>query len=138
MLKQLSLEVFGTAESHPSPEPARTPRETPFWDPDLRELYVAGRLVKRFTRPIPVLELILQAFEEASWPRALRSPLPLGRNAKRLLHDAIKRLNLCQKERAIQFGGDGTGLGIRWQLVAAWCARFRNKPESESAFGKTH
>lgn len=42
---------------------------------------------------------------------------------KRRLHDTIKSLNRHQKNRLIRFKGDGTGQGIRWELVTAATGR---------------
>ena len=43
-------------------------RQVPTWDSKTRELRVDNRLVKRFRRPAPMLELVLAAFQELRWP----------------------------------------------------------------------
>ena len=40
-------------------------------------------------------------------------------HTKRRLHDTINSLNRCQKHSMIRFIGDGTGEGIRWELIRA-------------------
>jgi hypothetical protein len=38
-------------------------------------------------------------------------------NSKRRLHDTINSLNRNQKQNLLRFTGDGSGQGIRWELV---------------------
>ena len=94
-------------------------RIVPVWNPALRELQLSRRFVKRFARPAPILEAILARFQELSWPARIDDPLPpqAGIDPRQRLHDAIKRLNRCQKPQFIRFSGDGTAKGIRWELV---------------------
>ncbi len=91
----------------------------PKWDRDRRELRVGGKLVKVFKLPSPMQEAILVAFEEEQWPPRIDDPLPGHPDhlPKRRLHDTIKSLNRNQKNSLIRFMGDGTGEGIRWELV---------------------
>jgi hypothetical protein len=91
----------------------------PKWDRDRRELRVGDRLVKVFKLPSPMQETILMAFEEEGWPPRIDDPLPMHPELmpKRRLHDTIKSLNRNQKSGAIRFMGDGTGEGVRWELV---------------------
>ena len=95
-------------------------RPTPRWDRDRHELRVGGELVKQFKLPSPNQEMILMALEEESWPPRIDDPLPPSQklDAKQRLHDTIKNLNRNQKHRLIRFMGDGTGQGVRWQLIA--------------------
>jgi hypothetical protein len=88
----------------------------PEWNCRTRELFFASKLIKRFVRPTPVLAMILDAFEESGWPSVLDDPLPPEPDliSQQRLHDAIKRLNRCQKPFRIRFMGDGTGKAIRW------------------------
>jgi hypothetical protein len=74
------------------------------------------RLVKRFTRPAPVLERILAAFEEDGWPPRLDDPLPPnhGTVPEERLRATVRRLNQCQKPHVVRFESEGTGAGIRW------------------------
>jgi hypothetical protein len=64
-------------------------------------------------------EAILMAFEEEHWPPRIDDPLPAHPDLlpKRRLHDTIKGLNRKQKNCLIRFMGDGTGEGIRWELI---------------------
>jgi hypothetical protein len=92
-----------------------------YYDRELRELWAQGELVKRFTQPAPDQHAILSTFEESGWPRHIDDPLPhkRGRQAANLrLRDAIKRLNRHQQRSLLQFRGDGTGEGLRWEFVA--------------------
>src|ERR1043165_5561654 len=91
----------------------------PCWNAKLRELRVGGLLVKQFRVPAANQELILDAFQEEGWPSHLDDPLPpqTGMDPKRRLHETIDRLNRSQKHRLIRFHGDGTGRGVRWELL---------------------
>ena len=95
---------------------------TPCWDGERHELRVGCQLVKVFRLPSPNQETILMAFEEDEWPPRIDDPLPQHPDLlpKRRLHDAIKSLNRNQKARAIRFMGDGTGEGIRWELIFSY------------------
>jgi hypothetical protein len=64
-------------------------------------------------------EAILMAFEEEKWPPRIDDPLPGNADLlpKRRLHDTIKSLNRNQKNCLVRFMGDGTGEGVRWELV---------------------
>jgi hypothetical protein len=75
-------------------------------------------------------EAILMAFEEEQWPPRIDDPLPGHPDLlpKRRLHDTIKSLNRNQKNSLIRFMGDGTGEGIRWELIPS-----RNDAEQLSA-----
>ncbi len=91
----------------------------PRWDRDLQQLCLNGLLVKQFKVPAPNQETILAAFEEEGWPARIDDPLPprLNQDAKRRLHDTINCLNRNQKHRMIRFLGDGSGEGVRWEVV---------------------
>jgi hypothetical protein len=91
----------------------------PKWDRDRRELRIGSKVVKVFKLPSPMQEAILMAFEEEHWPPRIDDPLPGHPDypPKRRLHDTIKSLNRNQKNCLIRFMGDGTGEGIRWELI---------------------
>jgi hypothetical protein len=95
------------------------PSTVPEWDPQKRELRVGGQVVKRFKWHAVNQEMILAAFDEEGWPARIDDPLPpqLDQDPKRRLHDTIKCLNRKQKNRLLQFRGDGTGEGILWELI---------------------
>lgn len=95
----------------------RSPKPT--WDGERHELRVAGQLVKIFKLPSPNQETVLMAFEEEGWPPRIDDPLSPAPeiDPKRRLHDTLKSLNRNQKNRLIRFMGDGTGEGIRWELI---------------------
>ena len=92
----------------------------PHWDRFQHELRLGRVIVKRFRRPAPNQELILAAFEEQDWPERIDDPLPVSLEVdpRQRLHETIKSLNQCVASAALQFGGDGTGLGVRWRLRA--------------------
>jgi hypothetical protein len=120
----LTASGLALAQAHrvsPTSEPAAQAMvgTLPCWDAKLRELRVGGVLVKQFRVPAANQELILDAFQEEGWPSHLDDPLPpqTGMDPKRRLHETIDRLNRSQKHRLIRFHGDGTGRGVRWELL---------------------
>ena len=101
---------------------ATTPTDaicTPRWAEKARVLTVGGPIVKQYKRPSPNQEIILKAFEAEGWPYHINDPLPLKDEIapKTRLHDTIRWLNLNQECRLLRFLGDGTGRGLRWELV---------------------
>ncbi len=94
-------------------------RVMPHWDRDRHELRLGSMTIKQFKLPSPNQEMILMALEEESWPPRIDDPLPPSKNidAKQRLHDTIKNLNRNQKQRLVRFMGDGTGQGVRWELI---------------------
>jgi hypothetical protein len=91
----------------------------PIWDSTEKELWLEGLIVKRFRWPAPNQELLLDVFEEESWPRRIDDPLSKvpEQDPRRRLHDTIKCLNRNQQNRLIRFRGDGSGEGVAWELV---------------------
>jgi len=96
-----------------------TPTLRPKWDRDRQELRLGRQIVKQFKVPAVNQERILAAFEEEQWPVRIDDPLPPHpcQDSKRRLHDTINSLNRNQKLRLIRFMGDGSGEGIRWDLI---------------------
>jgi hypothetical protein len=92
---------------------------TPKWDSELQELRVGTTIIKRFKVPARNQETVLAAFQEEGWPVFLDDPLPphLEIDPKRRLHDTINSLNRNQKNDLIRFRGNGSGEGIRWELI---------------------
>jgi hypothetical protein len=101
----------------------------PVWDPELHELRVGRQVVKRFIRPAPSQELILNVFAEEGWPAAIDDPLPAlhGIDLKRRLHHTIRNLNRAQHPHVIQFSINGQGKRIRWRLTPAALARRQSR-----------
>ena len=92
----------------------------PTWDRDRQELRLAGQLIKQFKVPAANQQAILATFEEEQWPPRVDDPLKPhpDHDSKRRLQDTINSLNRNQKNSLIRFHGDGSGQGIRWELVA--------------------
>jgi hypothetical protein len=91
----------------------------PVWNRERRELRIGEIVVKRFKWPAENQERVLDAFQESGWPDHIDDPLQSHPNIcpKRRLHDTLKCLNRKQIQEAIKFRGDGTGLGIRLEIV---------------------
>jgi hypothetical protein len=94
-------------------------RPVPKWDPNLRELWLGDRLVKRFRVPASNQELILTVFEEEGWPESIDDPLPPEPNIdpKHRLQATVKSLNSHQVVSAIRFHGNGGGRVIYWETI---------------------
>ena len=89
-----------------------------FYDIDLMELWGDGVLVKRLDIRATNQIAILTALQEENWPPRIDDPLhPNGADAHTRLRSAIHSLNGHQRPTKIQFFADGTGAGIRWQLI---------------------
>ncbi len=88
----------------------------PVWDPQTREFSVGKQLLKRFTRPAPILDIVLSSFQELDWPLRLDDPLPPVRDivSAERLRDTVRRLNRCQNPHTVRFSSDGLGTGVRW------------------------
>ena len=80
---------------------------------------MGGVVIKRFKWPAINQETLLAVFEEEDWPPRIDDPLPMlpEQNPKRRLHDTIKCLNRHHLQQLIRFRGDGTGEGVRWELI---------------------
>ncbi len=93
--------------------------EVPVWDRERQVLHLGGLVVKQFKTPAPNQEAVLSAFQEEGWPPRIDDPIPpqLNQDAKTRLHDTINGLNRNQKHPLIRFLGDGSGQGIRWELI---------------------
>jgi hypothetical protein len=91
----------------------------PVWDRDRQELRLGVVVIKRFKAPAPNQEAVLSAFEEEGWPIRVDDPIPPHRDQdpKRRLHDTITALNRNQRHYALRFTGDGSGRGVRWELL---------------------
>jgi hypothetical protein len=89
----------------------------PVWDKDLNRLTLGDLVVKEYKTPAPNQQLILSVFQEEGWPPRIDDPLPPHPDLepKRRLHETIISLNRNQRNRVLQFCGDGQGEGVRWQ-----------------------
>jgi hypothetical protein len=92
----------------------------PTWDISRRKLKLGDHVVKHFQVPAPNQEMILRCFQEDGWPPQIQDPIPPARNVdpRRRLHDTILALNRCQTSPRIRFRGDGTGVGVYWEIEA--------------------
>jgi len=92
----------------------------PIWDRERRELRMGRTLIKRFCVPAENQVAILSAFQEETWPAHIDDPLPPAAeiDPKRRLHSTIQCLNRNHLAPLLHFRGDGTGCGVRWELIA--------------------
>jgi hypothetical protein len=89
----------------------------PHWDAARRQLCWGELVVKQFFQPAPSQQTLLAAFEEDGWPPRIDNPLPPRGKQEgwERLHDAIIRLNRCQRHPVLRFFRDGSGEGACWQ-----------------------
>lgn len=94
--------------------------QIPWWDPERCVLLLDGEVIKQIQRPVTARNQvrILNAFQEDCWRPRIDDPLPRLPEAdgSRQLADAVRRLN--QGLLRIRFRRDGTGEGIRWEVVS--------------------
>lgn len=103
----------GTSRRERVVEPPR-----PFFNAELRELWLGGVLVKRLDCRAVNQILVLTVFQEEGWPPRIDDPLPpRGTDAKARLRDTIYSLNGGHRGELIRFFCDGAGHGVRWELV---------------------
>jgi hypothetical protein len=84
-----------------------------------RQLLVLGCLVREYSFPAMNQEIVLNSFEEQQWAQRIVNPF-VGhgaQNAKKRQHNTLDRLNRNQVNPLLRFHGDGTGLGITWELL---------------------
>lgn len=107
------------SQSQDSKAVALTDAVGPRWDRDRQELRVGSVVVKQYKVPAANQERVLAAFEEEGWPVHVDDPLPPSGelDPKRRLHDTINSLNRNHKVSLIRFFGDGSGEGVRWELM---------------------
>ena len=88
----------------------------PQWDDFLHVLRLGGQVIRRFQRPTRSQHaiLILRSFQEGGWPVRIDDPLPGGRKPDRL-RETIRSLNSGLE--MIRFFADGSGQGVRWELL---------------------
>jgi len=86
-----------------------------------RILWFRGRALKRFGRPAPDVELILEALQEQNWIPFIDDPLPPkpGRDPKHRLHRAIQNFNGRLDLPLLRLRGDGTGTRVGWLPVSS-------------------
>jgi hypothetical protein len=103
------LQALGEEVSMPSQTVDR-----PGWDKASGELYFRGTLIRRVRSPHRATNIVavLDALQEANWPRRLADPLWGGNNSLRL-HATIRCLN--KDLDLIVFSSDGNGAGYVWR-----------------------
>jgi len=81
----------------------------PRWDEKNREFLIDGVVVHTYKRKAVNQFCVLRAFEAAGWEHSIESPL-----RKDLHSQTLKALNAHAPDK-IEFHGDGTGEGLRWE-----------------------
>lgn len=93
-------------------------RSVVHYNAELFELCVNGTLVKRLDMRATNQKLILTVFQEENWRQRIDDPLPPnGGDGKARLRDTTYSLNGGQRPQRIRFFADGSGNGVRWELV---------------------
>ncbi|MEI8211022.1 MAG: hypothetical protein WCI02_02660 [Planctomycetota bacterium] len=92
-------------------------RSKPSWNRMTRCLEFDGKLVKRFSVPAPIQEMILSVFQEEGWPTIIDDPLPpiACHDSKQRLRDTVRCLNRSHREKdLIKFCTVDNGESIQW------------------------
>jgi hypothetical protein len=115
----------GRAESLLRPDRERTredgpPPAVPVWKAAVRELWFAGRAVKRYHRAAPNQERILVTFQELKWRDRIDDPLPkeAGMPAPERLRETVKSLNRGVERGTLLFRAEADGQGVCWAPLA--------------------
>ena len=87
-------------------------RDVPVWDAAAGELRFAGKVVRKVSPRATNVRLILDAFQEDNWPIRIDSPLPDGKNSRKL-REAVRTLKNGLTK--LDFFCDGKGEGVQWQ-----------------------
>lgn len=94
-------------------------RRTPVWVKESSTLLLDGVVIKQIRRPNQARNqiLILDAFQEESWPDRIDDPLPRPATGvdSRQLGEAVRRLK--QGLQRITFRRDGSGEGVCWEFA---------------------
>lgn len=94
-------------------------RRTPVWVKESSTLQLDGEVIKQIRRPNQARNqiLILDAFQEESWPDRIDDPLPRPATGvdSRQLGEAVRRLK--QGLQRITFRRDGSGEGVCWEFA---------------------
>jgi hypothetical protein len=84
---------------------------TPMYDAQRRLLQWGTIRLICFHRPAPEMEAVLEAFQEAGWPKRIKHPpLPTGSHSKARQREVVRRLNRSQNPHLIRFHNDGDGV----------------------------
>jgi hypothetical protein len=90
------------------------PPQRPHWDPESGVLTLNGKQIRkvRLFAPPSHVQCILDAFQNAGWPKSIRNPLDDPQDQQKL-HRAIYQLN--RGLRRIRFSGSCSAQVITWQ-----------------------
>lgn len=102
----------------------------PRWESATRELWLGDWLVKRLTRNSENQEVVLDVFEEMSWPRYIDDPLPpkpLRLQADRV-KETCRRLNKSQVHPLMHFRASPSREVIMWEVLDRRDAAVDGKP----------
>lgn len=97
-------------------EPLEPAPSLPAWDSEAGELRYEGDLIRKVSVRAANIRRLLNCFEEQHWPSRVDSPLPGGKNSKKL-RASIASLN--EGLKTLRFYADGGAGGIRWHVDSA-------------------
>jgi hypothetical protein len=87
-------------------------RDVPNWDRAVGELVFRGEIIRRVSPRASNLHPVLDAFQEENWKSRIDSPLPGGKNSRKL-REAVRSLNDGLEK--IRFFCDGRAEGVQWE-----------------------
>ncbi len=90
----------------------------PHWDRESGKLTLNGEEIRSILRPQQAINVVavLDAFESANWSERIQDPLPPPSDPERLGQTLRRLQNNLTK---IRFSRDGTGSGVRWELLSS-------------------
>jgi hypothetical protein len=91
----------------------------PKWNPEDRDLFWRGQLIRHFDKAAAAQCELLSAFEAAGWPRFLRNPMSNGqaKDPTARLQATVKNLHRGLPPGTLVFHMDGTGERVGWKAV---------------------
>ena len=97
---------------------AKHAKMKPFYDSELRRLYVGTTEVKRFMQASDAQEILVLVFQEENWRRRIDDPLPVKHNQDppQRLRAAVCNLNRRQHVPLLHSRVIHKGTGVAWQF----------------------
>jgi hypothetical protein len=87
------------------------------WDGGRGELYLSGKVIRKYTREAPGQMAVLAEFEAKHWTARINAHalVPKGARPKTYIANTVKNLNRAVQD--IRFHADGPNSFIRWTRV---------------------
>jgi hypothetical protein len=101
---------------------AGTSRVRPLWNPTTGELWYAGVLIKKLTKPAPNQRCLLDWFRRNQFKSPLPNPFLPGTNLNTAIDMCIHTVDGLNEDHVtkgvLRFGYANAGMKVNWQAVA--------------------